>query len=73
MNIDYKNIFNQVILDLKKLNLILDIFIKNYYTVFEETEENINDNCLEQCKELIVKSNDDNHEEKFLRLLQKCN
>ena len=70
---DYKNIFNQVILDLKKLNQILAIFIKNYYTVFEETEENINDNCLEQCKELIVKSNDDNYEEKFLRLLQKCN
>ena len=69
---NYKNIFNQVLLDLQKLNLILESFIKSYYTIFDEIEENITETCLEQCDELIIENNDDNRAEKFLRLLHKC-
>ena len=69
---NYIHSFNKVLLDLHKLNIILHTYIKNYYIVFQENEENISQRCLDECNKLIIKKNCDNHPEKFLRLLQKC-
>ena len=67
-----KKIFNNVIKDLLILNELLDKYIKTYYIIYNELETNINEECLLKCNKLIIKKNNDNNEEQFFRLMQKC-
>ena len=70
--LEIQNKFNNVINDIMILNKLLDKYIKTYYIIYNELETNINEQCLLKCNKIIIKKNNDNNEEQFFRLMQKC-